>query len=83
MTLIGFHRFLIVCGILFCLGYAGWEGRAFLESGGVGTLLLALAFLGLAGLLASYLRRLNRWLGYGEEGRLSAESDEGTPPRVP
>lgn len=68
MSLIDFHRFLIVCGILFCGGYAGWEVRSFLRGdAGAGTLLLVAVFAGLAALLGAYLWQLNRWLGYGEE----------------
>ncbi|NIP60833.1 MAG: hypothetical protein GWO17_23545 [Gemmatimonadetes bacterium] len=74
MSLIHFHRFLITCGILFCLGYAGWEVRSFLERGSLGALLLVVAFVGLALLLGVYLWQLNRWLGYGEE-----PGDEGSP----
>lgn len=66
MSLIHFHRFLITCGILFCLGYAGWEVRAFLRSGSLGSVLLVGAFVGLAALLGVYLWQLNRWLGYPE-----------------
>lgn len=68
MSLIGFHRFLIFCGILFCLGYAGWEVRSFLETGSAATLMLVVAFGTLALLLSTYLWHLNRWLGYEEEG---------------
>lgn len=64
MSLIHFHRFLIVCGILFCLGYAGWEVNAFLTTASTGSLLLAIAFALLAALLGVYLWQLNRWLGY-------------------
>lgn len=67
MSLIHFHRFLIVCGVLFCLGYAGWEIRSFLRTGSLGALALVVAFAGLALLLGTYLWHLNRWLGYEEE----------------
>lgn len=66
MSLLQFHRLLIACGILFCLGYAGWEVRALLQGGGFGSLALAMAFGVLAFVLAVYLWQLNRWLGYGE-----------------
>lgn len=68
MSLIGFHRLLITAGILFCLGFALWEGRAFLQTGGAGTLLLGAAFALLGVGLILYLRRLNRILGYERDG---------------
>ena len=77
MSLIHFHRFLIVCGILFCLGYAGWEVRSFLETGRTGALLLVGAFAILAFLLGTYLWHLNRWLGYEEEGGASPPDRTG------
>lgn len=67
MSLLQFHRLLIACGILFCLGYAGWEVRALLQGGGFAALGLAMAFAALGLILSVYLWQLNRWLGYGEE----------------
>ena len=32
MSLIHFHRFLIACGILFCLGFAAWEFSDYLST---------------------------------------------------
>ena len=58
MSLVSFHRFLITAGILFCLGFAGWEARAFFTGSGTRSLLWALAFLLLAGALILYLSRL-------------------------
>lgn len=70
MSLVAFHRLLITCGILFCLGYAGWEVRAFLAGGSLSALLLVGVFTVLAALLGAYLWQLDRFLGYGEdEGR--------------
>ena len=68
MSLIHFHRFLIVCGILFCLGYAGWEVRAFLRTGSTSALLLVAAFTALGILLATYLWHLSLWLGREDVG---------------
>ena len=64
MSLIGFHRFLIVTAILFCLGFAGWEIRAWSATRGTATLVLAVIFVALGVGLALYLRRLGRILGY-------------------
>lgn len=69
MSLISFHRLLIACGIVFCLGFAAWEVRAAVQqapaSGSIG---LAVAF-GVLGIgLIVYLRRLNRFLGYERDG---------------
>jgi membrane protein implicated in regulation of membrane protease activity len=68
VSLIGFHRLLITTGILFCLGFAMWETRAFLQVGGSGTLLLGVTFAVLGVGLILYLRRLNRILGYETDG---------------
>jgi hypothetical protein len=59
MSLVAFHRVLILTAIVFCLGFAAWELRAYLqlEAGG-GALALAGLFGGLAVLLAGYLARL-------------------------
>lgn len=64
MSLIAFHRFLIAAGIVFCFGFAGWEVRAFLTDGAVGSILLALVFIVLGVALSIYLWRLKRILGY-------------------
>lgn len=59
MTLINFHRVLILTGIAFCLGYAGWELRAAMAgAGGAGAILLAIGFVLLAAALTVYLVRL-------------------------
>ncbi|MDX1566414.1 MAG: hypothetical protein R3223_01355 [Longimicrobiales bacterium] len=76
MSLLQFHRLLIAFGILFCLGYAGWEVRGLLEDGSFSSLALAMVFGLLAFILSVYLWQLNRWLGYGEEDRRHP-SEEG------
>lgn len=64
MSLIGFHKFLIVTAIVFCAGYAGWEARAFFSgAGGTASLILALVFALLAAGLVYYLFQLSRILG--------------------
>jgi hypothetical protein len=62
MNLVTFHRVLISAGIVFCLGYGGWEFAAYGREGGTAHLVLALVFLLAAILLAVYLRRLRRFL---------------------
>jgi hydrogenase-4 membrane subunit HyfE len=58
VSLVGFHRSLIVTAIAFCFVYAGWETRAWLATGQSGVPMLAAAF-GLLGLgLIVYLTRL-------------------------
>lgn len=64
ISLLAFHRFLIVAAIAFCLGYAGWEMRAWLQNDDGGALAIAVLFLLLGVGLALYLRRLGRFLGY-------------------
>lgn len=62
MSLISFHRFLISAGIVFCLGYAGWEVAAFTRTREPATLLIAAVFVGLGLGLAWYLSRLAQFL---------------------
>lgn len=70
MSLLGFHRFLIVSAILFCLGFAGYQAVVFQGTGETGDLIFGAVFGVLGILLGYYLLRLNRFLGYeGEEGR--------------
>lgn len=59
MSLVSFHRSLILTAIAFCFLYAGWEVRAWLADGGSGFAWLAgvFALLGLA--LTVYLIRLS------------------------
>ena len=66
MSLVGFHRFLIASGILFCLGFATWEAVRFQAGAGPGSLALSLLF-GVLGLgLVYYLVNLRRFLGTDE-----------------
>ncbi|MGH7502469.1 MAG: hypothetical protein ACREL7_12020 [Longimicrobiales bacterium] len=69
MSLLSFHRFLIASAIAFCIGFAGWEFRAWAGSRSTGTLVLAITFVLFAAALALYLRRLSRFLGYEREQR--------------
>jgi hypothetical protein len=62
MHLIGFHRFLILCAIVFFFGYGAWEMVGYRGSGeparfvaGAGSLLAGIA-------LTYYLLRLRRFL---------------------
>lgn len=63
MSLITFHRTLIVTAILFCAGFAGWELQRYAGSGETGQLLVGAAFAVAAGLLIYYLLHLNDFLG--------------------
>jgi len=66
MSLISFHRFLISAGIVFCLGFAGWEVAAFTRTRETGALVLAVVFVALGLGLAYYLSRLAYFLtGHG------------------
>lgn len=67
MSLIGFHRFLIATGIVFCFTFAGWELITWWVRGGTGALVLGGTFVVFGMLLVYYLRRLNRFLGYDED----------------
>lgn len=68
MSLINFHRFLITAGIIFCLGYAGWEVAAFTRTRATGDLILAAVFFALGLALAYYLSRLRRFLTGRDDG---------------
>jgi hypothetical protein len=61
-SLIPFHRFLITCGIAFCLGFAAWEAVAYFRGGDALALVLAVTFGVLGAGLAFYLRHLRRFL---------------------
>lgn len=66
MSLINFHRVLIVVAILFCAGYGGWELLAFTRGGGNGSLVISGVFFVFAAALSFYLWRLKRILGIEE-----------------
>ena len=44
MSLVSFHRALIITAILFCFGYAAWEFRAWAAGGGGGAAAMAALF---------------------------------------
>lgn len=59
MSLLSFHRALILVAIAFCLGFSGWELRAATAvDGTAGALVLAVVFALLAAVLTVYLVRL-------------------------
>ena len=60
--MIGFHRFLIVTAILFCLGFAAWSALAFEAQGSIATLVLGVVFVMAAAGLGYYLNHLGRFL---------------------
>lgn len=68
MSLVGFHRVLIACAILFCLWVGLRWATAFTRSGASLDLVLAIGFGAAAVGLAWYLARLKRFLGR-EPGR--------------
>lgn len=62
MSLIGFHKLLIVTAILFCALFAVWQGIIFTRTDAALNVALAVAFaLGAAG-LTYYLANLQRFL---------------------
>lgn len=63
MSIIGFHRVLIACAILFCALFGGWSGLAWARDGGGVDLALAIIFLVAAAALGWYLTHLSRFLG--------------------
>lgn len=63
MSLVSFHRFLIVTAILFCGGFAAWEYTQFSRSSATGSLVVAAVFAVLAVGLGVYLARLDDFLG--------------------
>jgi hypothetical protein len=65
LSLIGFHRFLIGAGIVFCFGFAIWDFAT--RPDGAGFPLLPLVFIVLGVALSFYLLRLNRFLGYNDD----------------
>lgn len=62
MSLIGFHRFLIAAGILFCGGFAVWQFLAFLDQRSAVSLFMSIAFAVAAVAFGYYLRNLSRFL---------------------
>ena len=62
MSLIGFHRVLISCGIVFCAGFSAWELVAFSRHGRSSDLVLGLGFALASGALTVYLLFLRRIL---------------------
>lgn len=69
MSLLAFHRGLIAVAILFCLGYGSWELLRLTRPPAEGSFILGTVFILLGMGLAYYLARLNRFLGYENEGR--------------
>lgn len=67
MSLIGFHRFLIVIAIAFCLGFGVWEFNSVTSGGGPGAVALGSIFTLLGIGLGVYLGRLARVLGYEDD----------------
>ena len=63
MSLVPFHRVLIVSAIVFCAGFSALELLAYSRGGGMLELVLGLAFAAAAGLLIVYLWHLRRILG--------------------
>jgi hypothetical protein len=59
MSLIDFHRVLILAAIAFCFGFAGWELNEYMRAGGgSGAIAVAAVFTVLGVALAVYLVRL-------------------------
>lgn len=58
MSLVDFHRSLIIFAIAFCFLYAGWEIRAWLGDGQTGAVVMAGIFVVLGLGLTVYLVRL-------------------------
>jgi hypothetical protein len=67
MSLISFHRFLIVTAIVFCLGFGLWEFNSIGSGGGTGAVILGSVFTLLGIGLSVYLRQLARFLGYEDD----------------
>jgi hypothetical protein len=68
MSIVSFHRALIVVAILFCFGYGVWELTGYAQTDRGGSLGLGVVFVVLGGGLVFYLLRLSRFLGYEGEG---------------
>lgn len=67
MSLVGFHRFLIVTAIVFCVGFGLWEFDSAASGGGAGAMVLGSVFTLLGIGLGVYLNRLARFLGYEDD----------------
>ncbi len=64
MSLVAFHRALILVAIAFCLGFSGWELRIAVRGEATpGAMVLAVVFAVLAAGLTVYLARLRSILG--------------------
>ena len=66
LSLISFHRVLIVAAILFCAGYGAYELLAFTRGGGNGSLVISGVFFVFTAGLSYYLWHLKRFLGVEE-----------------
>ena len=66
MSLINFHRVLIVAAILFCAGYGAFEFPALAGSERDGSLVISGTFFVFAAALTFYLTHLKRILGIDE-----------------
>ena len=66
MSLISFHRFLIVSGIVFCFGFAAWELMTWWVGRTQNSLILGIVFILLGGGLIFYLSRLKTFLGISD-----------------
>ena len=67
MSLIGFHRFLIYSGIVFCLAFSGYQFIQYSRTSSAGDLLTGIVFFVLGILLAYYLSRLADFLAGGKQ----------------
>lgn len=65
MSLVGFHRVLIACAILFCLFFGIRSAVSWTRGAGFPELVLAVVFLAGAGAFAWYLTHLDRFLSGG------------------
>ena len=66
MSLINFHRVLIVAAILFCAGYGAYELSGIASEGGRGSVVISGFFFVCAVGLSYYLWRLKQILGVEE-----------------
>jgi len=70
MSLVSFHRFLIITSSVFCLGFAWWAFDAAASGAAGGSVVLGAVFTLLGIALILYLRRLARFLGYQDAASL-------------